>query len=230
VPSYPPRRSSTSACKPLAVQVVAEGLCELLGRGGGATWAGAPPGWQQGYSLEDVRAYHERWVSEHGASSLAHRLVAARGLLDLSHASPSPPATHPTSGSAASGSAQCNGGLPSAVGRARELVIGAAAATRGLTGGGTARPAAPGPHDQCVEAEELLRSWNVGDDAVAAWRSACAAAYPCSRHFGGSKCVELSTLALPAPASKSEAGGAGLTVEPYAFDGMAEAFGRLSFV
>lgn len=71
------------------------------------------------------------------------------------------------------------------------------------------RPASRPLHAQCVEVHRLLRDeWGVAE-AADKWRAGCAAAYPHSRYFGGSKQMALDPS--------------------YDFENMREAFGKLSF-
>ncbi|GIL62302.1 hypothetical protein Vafri_16585 [Volvox africanus] len=85
------------------------------------------------------------------------------------------------------------------------------AATTAAVAHVTAEDLSSSPHDhvQCVEVHKLLR--NTWGDATAAerWRTACAAAFPHSRYFGGAKLMALDPT--------------------YDFENMREAFGKLSF-
>ncbi|KAG2432388.1 hypothetical protein HYH02_012960 [Chlamydomonas schloesseri] len=85
----------------------------------------------------------------------------------------------------------------------------AAAAAHVAAGAAELGPANRPRHAQCVEAHRLLRDEWGAAEAAGKWHAGCAAAYPSSRYFGGSKQMAL---------------------EPaYDFENMREAFGKLSF-
>ncbi|KAG2439621.1 hypothetical protein HXX76_004973 [Chlamydomonas incerta] len=135
----------------------------------------------QGGAGVSPAAFAERWRAAHGAKSLAHRLAAARAMVAL---------------------AEQSAGAPSAAARM-------AAAAHVAAGAAELGPSSRPPHALCVEVHRLLRDDWAAAEAADKWRAGCAAAYPHSRYFGGSKQMALDT--------------------GYEFENMREAFGKLSF-